>query len=591
MTPKLPLALHYEVPDRAAPWAQPFTARLEAIARAARVPLVPERGPCLPALPDGAVRIALTSESSEKTETTETTLEKTAVSYPGLPATASATLGALHLTPTPGPAAERALALTDLAALLIDVARSGPDAAEHPLTRLPPGLYQATLEARSELVPDLTGALTRHTLSQLAERLRELLRASRPASDRAPLIAAELGRRAPVPVTPSTPSSPSTTSTTSSPASAAHDPEHALVTLAQAHQASTRRALSDLNHHVEHTLTTHGLAALAPLLEHLSRLEQDSRDPRQRPLSQTPTRPVDSAELELEAAKKALARAEDALARLAPPLPRQLALVGVHAPVVTTFGALAIAPLFTSALPGLDHAALGPHAAAGLAALALFSLGATLVHASQRLATGKAQRRLERAQHDLELARQHRVAAHLARHAERLEAAATRRHLDGLAELRNRLEPIARKVTSLAHAHPRSTAPDPLVLALAPPIEPWLQAISNELAHGAYQPPTLLALEEHVAAAIAERSRWQSRADVCAALEGPATAELATLVDRLATRLPRSAPARRFAFFPRALTLRGHPDAFTGFELAPSTAGLFALAVSPLAAPSQGGLP
>ncbi|HRE90817.1 MAG TPA: hypothetical protein PK095_16950, partial [Myxococcota bacterium] len=60
----LPLALHYEVPDRGAPWAQAFTARLEAIARAARVPLVaePHTDPTRPST--RAVQVRLSGRSA-----------------------------------------------------------------------------------------------------------------------------------------------------------------------------------------------------------------------------------------------------------------------------------------------------------------------------------------------------------------------------------------------------------------------------------------------------------------------------------------------------------------------------------------------
>lgn len=453
------------------------------------------------------------------------------------------------------------MALTDLAALLLDLARlqeeQGPAAPEHPLLQLAAGHYLVHIEARIELVPDLSGALTRHTLSQLATQLGTLM-------DRPAPLDPELGRRAPNPPT------------------AQDDPDQALQALAEEHQAATRRALSELERHLEHLLRTHGLAAIEPLLEHLARLERQALDrPRRRP-----TTAPGSPELELEAADNALARAHTRAQSHTPPLPRQLALVGVHAPLVAAFGAMALAPLAASIVP---PEAGGPHAVAGATALGLFALGGALANSLQGLADTRAQRRLARAQRDVELARRHRVQTTLATHAELIEHAATRRYLDGLEELRARLLPIARKVHALSSSYPRSAPSEPLVTVLAPPIEPWVQAIQDELSRSSssgptYHPPTLLSLEERVASAVAERARWQGRADVATALERPAVSALAALATRLNTRLPQSASARRFALLPRPLTVREHPDELAAFALAPSHAGLYALGLTPLSA-------
>ena len=550
MTASLPLALHYEVPDRGAPWAQAFTARLEAIARAARVPLVADTSAADLTRSARTVQVRLTHPWPRDSSRTPADSHFTA------------TLGELHLSPVEhGSETERALALTDLAALLLDLARL-PDAAahEHPLTQLPPGHYLAHLEARIELVPDLAGALTRHTLAQLAAHLRALM--DRPAH--MAQLDEDLGRRA------------------QKPPPIHDDPDQALHALAEAHHTATRRALTDLERHVEHALMTHGLAAVEPLLEHLARLERhaSSSDARLRPpLHHT------SPELELEAAQHALARAQAAAQALTPPLPRQLALVGVHAPLVAAFGAMALAPLAATLTPEQSD---GPWLVAGATALGLFALGGALANGLQRLATHKAQRRVASANDDLELARRHRVEHTLTTHAELIEHTAIRRYLDGLAQLRARLEPIARKVRALANAHAHNPPSDTLVTALAPPVEPWVEAIRAELSstssnRAAYHPPTLLELEALVASAVAERARWQGRADVAAALEGPALDALATLTTRLNTRLPQSAPAHRFALFPRPLAVRAHRDELAAFTLAPSQAGLYALALTPLA--------
>lgn len=553
MTPQLPLALHYEVPDRGAPWAQGFTARLEAIARAARVPLVTDTSAADLTRSTRTVHVRLSQPWPPDSSRTP--------AHPPL----TVTLGPLHLTPAnPGSETERALALTDIAALLLDLARlSADDRHEHPLLQLPPGHYLAHIEARSELVPDLSGALTRHTLAQLATHLRALM--ERPAP-----IDTELGRRAP------------------NPPAASDDPGQSLNALAEEHHAATRRALSELERHLEHALATHGLAAIEPLLEHLARLERQANDrPRRRSTTAT-----GSPELELEAADQALARAHTQAQSLTPPLPRQLALVGVHAPLVAAFGAMALAPLAASIIPA---EAGGPWVLAGASALGLFAIGGALANGSQHLADKRAQRRLARAERDVQLAQRHRVAETLAAHAEAIEEAATRRYLDGLEELRARLSPIARKVHALASAYPRSAPSEALVTVLAPPVEPWVQAIQDELSQTSssgptYHPPTLLSLEERVASAVAERARWQGRADVAASLERPAVSALAALATRLNTRLPQSAPAHRFALIPRPLSVRERPDALAPFALAPSHAGLYALGLIPLAAdPEPGG--
>lgn len=552
MTAALPLALAYEAPDRDKPWAQALMARLEAVARQARVPLV-ARVDDLDIRAKRLICVLTREHVFERTVDNHQRHEKTEVVTIALDGTVAPD-GVVLVPLETSTELERVMALADLAALMLEVHRIGdPD---HPLVRLAPGVHRVALGAQPELVSDLAGTSARLTLARLAARLRAQL------EPREPLVfpASELVS------TTATPDAPTRTD----------DPLLALKARADSLELRAREALDEVDRLIEHSLRTHGLGAVLPLLDHLGRLANELPRSVARP-------PQGDPEHELAAAQHALERAKAVAMAVPRPLPRTFSLVMAHGPVVAALGGVALAPLTVHLLPSDLAANLSPAGGAwalsGLLAVGLFGLGTALAGLGQALARTRAQRRLDEARLDLEHARARRLETTLTTHEPELEARARKRVAEGLASRRARLEPIARRIQALSTAHPKPSVVDPWVEVLAPPIEPWVLAIQEELARGEYHPPTLVALDERVAAGVADHARWQERADLCARLVSPALDRLGSMAEELCRRVPRSAPARRLALRPSSLSTPKGPESLAGFELCASIDGLYTLAL------------